>query len=102
MSTNASVVTVPIPDQNCVVIAGSLSGVDDETLGTAARAGDRRAFAELCERHSRKILPRIYRILKSREDAEDAFQDTILRAFIHIKTFEGRSSFYVLAYSDRD
>jgi RNA polymerase sigma-70 factor, ECF subfamily len=67
--------------------------MDDECLVSAAKAGNRSAFTELYERHSRKVLPRIYRITKNREDAEDAFQDAVLRAFVHLKSFEGRSNF---------
>lgn len=33
------------------------------------------------------------RITRNREDAEDALQDVFLSAFIHIKNFDGRSSF---------
>jgi RNA polymerase sigma-70 factor, ECF subfamily len=35
----------------------------------------------------------IYRITKNREDTEDALQDTALKAFTHLKGFEGRSTF---------
>ena len=70
-----------------------LSTSDDGLLVSAAKAGDRSAFVELYQRHSRKVLPRIYRITKNWEDAEDAFQDAVLRAFVHMKGFEGRSHF---------
>jgi RNA polymerase sigma-70 factor (ECF subfamily) len=73
----------------------------DETTGdrraarllSAAKSGDSRAFVELCEPHFKKILAKLYSIMKNREDAEDALQDTLLQAFIHIEQFEGRSSF---------
>ena len=80
------------PQNNCL-IGPCLSALNDDLLVSAARAGDRSAFVELYERHSRKVLPRIYRITKNREDAEDAFQDAVLRAFVHVKRFEGRSNF---------
>ena len=35
----------------------------------------------------------IQRITRNREDTEDAFQDTLLRAHIHLQRFEGRSTF---------
>ena len=93
MSTQANLVNIPIAGQNNVVIAQCLNAMEDELLVSAARAGDSTAFVELYERHSRKVLPRIYRITKNREDAEDAFQDAVLRAFVHMKGFEGRSNF---------
>ncbi len=80
-------------EQNDCLIGLCLSALNDERLVSAARSGDRNAFLELYQRHSRKVLPRIYRITKNREDAEDAFQDAILRAFVHMKSFEGRSTF---------
>ena len=93
MSTQANLVNSPVPVRNNVVIAEALNTLDDDFLVSAARAGDSSAFVELYERHSRKVLPRIYRITKNREDAEDAFQDAVLRAFVHMKGFEGRSNF---------
>lgn len=85
--------TTTFTQQNNCIIGPCVSATDDELLVHAARSGDRNAFVELYERHSRKVLPRIYRITKNREDAEDAFQDAVLRAFVHMKTFEGRSNF---------
>jgi RNA polymerase sigma-70 factor, ECF subfamily len=79
--------------QNNCLIGACLSAMNDDVLVSAARAGDRSAFVELYERHSRKVLPRVYRITKNREDAEDAFQDAVMRAFVHVKRFEGRSNF---------
>jgi RNA polymerase sigma-70 factor (ECF subfamily) len=93
LSTHANLVNLPIPNHNNVATDECWSALDDALLVSAARAGHHSAFVELYERHSRKVLPRIYRITKNREDAEDAFQDAVLRAFLHIKGFEGRSNF---------
>ena len=93
MSTHANPVNVPIPNQSSVLISECLNAWDDDLLVSAARAGDHGAFVKLYERHSRKVLPRIYRITKNHEDAEDAFQDAVMRAFVHMKGFEGRSNF---------
>lgn len=93
MSTQINLMIPPIPAQNNVVVSQCLSAMNDDLLVSAARSGDARAFVELYERHSRKVMPRIYRITKNREDAEDAFQDAVMRAFVHVKSFEGRSNF---------
>jgi len=82
-----------ISEQNQCVIGQCVKAMNDELLVSAARAGDTIAFNELYARHSRKVLPRIYRITKNREDAEDVLQEAALRAFLHINSFEGRSSF---------
>jgi RNA polymerase sigma-70 factor (ECF subfamily) len=66
----------------------------DEQLVSAARAGSSAAFAELQRHYSRHLYSTIVAITKNREDAEDALQDTFLRAYRALGNFEGRSSFY--------
>jgi RNA polymerase sigma-70 factor (ECF subfamily) len=65
----------------------------EQMLVMAAKLGEAAAFVTLCNRHSDKILRRLYRITKNWEDAEDALQDSFLKAFVHLNKFEGRSSF---------
>lgn len=65
----------------------------EEMLISAAQAGQEWAFVELCNRHSQRILFTLSRITKNREDAEDAFQESILKAFVHFGTFNRASSF---------
>ena len=65
----------------------------EEMLLWAAQAGHEWAFVELCYRHSRRILFTLSRITRNREDAEDAFQESILKAFVHFGDFNRASSF---------
>ncbi|HMH11949.1 MAG TPA: sigma-70 family RNA polymerase sigma factor [Edaphobacter sp.] len=65
----------------------------EEELLSAAQAGHEWAFIELCYRHSSRILFTLYRITKNREDAEDAFQESVLKAFVHFGDFNRASSF---------
>ena len=65
----------------------------EEKLLSAAQAGQEWAFIELCYRHSSRILFTLYRITKNREDAEDAFQESVLKAFVHFEDFNRASSF---------
>jgi RNA polymerase sigma-70 factor, ECF subfamily len=58
----------------------------------AARGGDERAYAELVEPHRRELHAHCYRMLGSLHDAEDALQETLLRAWRGLARFEGRSS----------
>jgi len=88
-----NIVNSSISEQNACVIGQCLNGIDEELLVSAARSGDRSAFNELYVRHSRKVLHRVYGITRNLEDAEDVLQEAALRAFIHLKSFEGRSSF---------
>jgi RNA polymerase sigma factor (sigma-70 family) len=68
-------------------------GLDERSLVAAARYGESVAFDVLCERLTPRILRSLLRITKNREDAEDALQDSLLSAFIHMGEFDGRSAF---------
>jgi RNA polymerase sigma-70 factor (ECF subfamily) len=63
-------------------------------LVAAARSGSSAAFAELREIYARRVYWKLLNMTKNREDAEDALQDTFLRAYMALHTFEERSSFY--------
>src|SRR6266481_1900121 len=65
----------------------------EEQLIAAAKTGRRAPFGELCERHVKKVFRVIHRMMRNREDAEDAMQDCLLNAFVHLKDFDGRSQF---------
>ena len=62
-------------------------------LVEAAKAGQSAAFATLCERYVKQLLRAAHRITRNREDSEDAVQDALMRAFVHVRDFDGRSSF---------
>jgi RNA polymerase sigma-70 factor (ECF subfamily) len=66
---------------------GDHSEVSDDDLITAAQRGDQQAFVELCGRHSSITRTKIFSIVRNHEDAEDALQDTLLRAYTHLTTF---------------
>jgi RNA polymerase sigma-70 factor (ECF subfamily) len=65
----------------------------DEELVFKTKSGEKQAFVELWNRHSTKILKTVVRITRNREDAEDALQDSFLKAYIHLGSFDGRSKF---------
>jgi RNA polymerase sigma factor (sigma-70 family) len=65
----------------------------EDALLAAAKQGQAEAFGALCQPFARKLIQSAQRITKNREDAEDALQNALLSAFIHIKNFDGRSSF---------
>jgi RNA polymerase sigma-70 factor (ECF subfamily) len=68
-------------------------GLSEDRLLEAAKRGHSTAFGTLCERYAQQLFRAAHRITRNREDAEDAVQDTLLRAFVHLKDFDGRSSF---------
>src|ERR1700730_18269512 len=65
----------------------------EEQLIAAAKTGRRAPFGELCERHMKRVSCVTRRIIRNREDAEDAAQECFLNAFVHLKDFDGRSRF---------
>src|SRR6202171_1651882 len=67
-------------------------------LISRARAGDGDAFGELTEPHRRELQVHCYRMLGSFQDAEDALQDTLLRAWRGLGEFEGRASLRTWLY----
>lgn len=70
----------------------------DEELVAAARGGDRRAFEELVERHKHRAYHIAFDFTRDGEDAKDLSQEAFLKAFINLKNFDGRSSFYTWFY----
>ena len=57
------------------------------------RRGDVDAFRLLVERHSRAVFRLAYRLTRNEHDADDVVQETFLRAYKHLPTFDARSSF---------
>ena len=69
------------------------SDASDLELLAAARDSDGCAFAELCSRYADTIQKKISRILGNHEDTEDALQEAMYKAFLHLNRFEGRCAF---------
>lgn len=65
----------------------------DDDLIIAAQHGDQQAFTELCGRYSSLVKSKILRIVRNQEDAEDALQDTLLRAYTHLTSFRRSCKF---------
>lgn len=67
---------------------------DESALVAAAKAGDISAFETLVGRYERKIFRLAQNITQNREDAEDAMQESFLKAYEHLGEFQGNSRFY--------
>ena len=63
----------------------------EHDLLIALRAGSSEAFERLRKLYSKRLYRRILSITGNHEDAEDALQDTFMRAFLAFKSFQGRS-----------
>jgi RNA polymerase sigma-70 factor (ECF subfamily) len=71
--------------------ANSLNGLDE--LIEAARGGDRAALNRLLTDARPRLLAVAMRVVRNREDAEDAVQEALVKVCRSIKRFEGRSLF---------
>jgi len=58
-----------------------------------ARAGNLEAFEALVKRHGRRVYRMILGITGNEADAEDGMQNTFLKAYQHIREFQGESKF---------
>jgi RNA polymerase sigma-70 factor (ECF subfamily) len=63
-----------------------------------AKSGDGDGFRLLVERHSRGVFRLAHRITGNEFDAEDVVQETFLRAYKQLATYESRSAFSTWLY----
>jgi RNA polymerase sigma-70 factor, ECF subfamily len=66
---------------------------DESALIAAAKNGNAKAFEVLIARHQQRIFAVALRRTRVRQDAEDIMQQSFQKAFLHLRQFEGRSSF---------
>jgi hypothetical protein len=78
--------------RNQTVVQGI--AVREVGIMTAPGTGSTMALDELQKEYSSRLFKTILRITKNWEDAEDALQDTFLRAYLALHGFGGRSSVY--------
>jgi RNA polymerase sigma-70 factor (ECF subfamily) len=64
----------------------------------AARSGDQAAFKGLTDPYYRELISHCYRMLGSLQDAEDQVQETLIRAWRNLASFERRGSFRAWLY----
>ena len=74
--------------------------MEAEATGAVERAssGDNEAFRLLVEQHGRAVFRLAYRMTGNEEDAEDVVQETFLKAYRQINTFDARASFSTWLY----
>jgi len=82
------------PDQETTLDFKRSRAMRDRQLVSEAQAGSSESFDELQRLYGHKLFGTILSITKNSEDAEDALQDTFLRAYVALRHFEGRSSVY--------
>lgn len=65
----------------------------EEWLVAEAKGGSHVAFEKLVEPYRARIFRMARVVAHSHEDAEDVIQESFHKAFVHLPSFEGRSSF---------
>ncbi len=80
-------------DSSLSIVVEADARAREAELVIVAQAGSMEAFEELQKLHWCRLYRTVLSITKNREDAEDVLQDTFLRAYIALRTFEGRSKF---------
>lgn len=70
----------------------------DHDLVARSRTGDQRAFGALIDRYKARIYHTTLRILGNREDAEEAAQDTFVRAYRGLENFREDATFSTWIY----
>jgi RNA polymerase sigma-70 factor (ECF subfamily) len=69
------------------------SRLTESLLLDDARSGKSEAFEALCHSLTPRLLRTAFRITRNQEDAEDAVQDSLMRAYVHLDSFRENSSF---------
>lgn len=66
---------------------------EEETWVLQAQRGDEQAFTQLVETYQKPVYNLCYRMLGDPELAEDAAQETFLRAYQHLRRYDAQRSF---------
>jgi RNA polymerase sigma factor (sigma-70 family) len=73
--------------------------VDERETIALALGGDRNAFGELLRRYQHMVHTVSWRVLRNEQDAEEATQDTFVKAHQRLGEFQGKGKFSTWLYS---
>lgn len=60
----------------------------DQALVERCLTGDARAFDELINRYKRQVFALIYRLIRNQSDAEDVAQETFIKAYRNLSSYD--------------
>lgn len=86
------------PDEKTEITVDPDAEATDLRLAAQACRGDAEALETLLRRHQGWIYNIALRMLQTREDAEDATQEVMLKIATHLSGFRGESGFRTWAY----
>jgi RNA polymerase sigma-70 factor (ECF subfamily) len=72
--------------------------VDDSALVEQSLAGDQLAFQRLVERHQTRLFSLVRHYTRNAVEIEDLVQETLLKAYARLTSFQSQSSFYTWLY----
>lgn len=75
-----------------------LDALDDDALLERARGGDAAAFDALLRPRRTRLWSVCLRVVGDRQDAEDALQDALTAAWLHLGSFRGEARFDTWLY----
>jgi len=67
--------------------------MDDQTIITKIKEGDREAYRLLVDRHRDRVFGTLVRMTSDRDLAADLAQDAFVKAYLNLDSFRGESSF---------
>src|SRR5258708_633734 len=92
---DSSVAIMPSAYPDAVAASANLS---DQSLVRCAQSGERRAFDRLVLKYRARIVELSMRYTRNRADAEDATQETFIKAYRGLRHFRCDSAFYTWLY----
>ena len=87
------------PGDPAKITSLALRALDDTDCVVLARSGNETAIEELVRRYTPKIYNLQYRLLGTPEAAEDATQETFMRAYRNLTRFDPRRAFKAWLYA---
>src|ERR1700751_6011293 len=74
-------------------MSGMFREESDSMLVAATKNGEGQPYEVLVHRHETRVFAVAFRITRNREDAQDVVQQSFWKAFLHLDSFQGKSSF---------
>lgn len=75
------------------------TGLSDNEIISKVLRGDQQAYAGLVNRYQNYVFTLAFRMLKTREDAEEVAQDVFIKAYKYLADFRGASKFTTWLYT---
>lgn len=81
-------------DKSCKTQIGSLNeNLSDNEVVELVKGGDRKSFSLLVRRHQKSLLRMSLRFVKDMDVAEDVVQESFIKAYERLNSFEARATF---------